>query len=330
MRLTGGTGAAAACGFATATLLVLSGPSARAAEVTLRAPAECVQASTIAEQAGDLLGRPLASVPGVDFEIEIASIPKHGWHLELDLIDKRDPGKPEPPIRRTRQLSADSCTELADAAAVAIAMSVRSMEDARSTEKPTDLSLAAPAVVAQPTPRPATTEATTRPTLRPAVAVALIGEAGALPGAGLGFELDGSLQRGRLRLLALGSLFDSRSKQLDGGTVGEFRLVLGAALACFAPPLGRWTLLGCAGFEIGRLSGQGENVARPSLGAATWEAVRAEVGLSVPLDSKLALVLRGGGAVPRSRPQFVLNETTPVFRPSLVAGRATIGLELGF
>jgi hypothetical protein len=325
-------------------LFALTGRTARGADLSVRAPPQCVEASAIAEQASDLLGRPLASIPDVDFEIEIASLPKHGWHLQLDLIDRRDPGSGEPGIRRTRELSAQSCTELADAAAVAIAMSVRSMEDARGSEASTSRSTAPPQEVRQhlaasPPPGPTTSVAATAPiptseSVRPAIAVALVVDAGALPHAGLGLELGGSVQRRRLRLIALATLFASQQAQLpDGapGQGGDFRLVLGAALACFAPGLGRSTLLGCAGFELGRLSGQGQEVARPVLGTATWAAARAEVGLAVGLGSKLALVLRAGVTVPPSRPpEFVLDGNMPVFRPSRVTGRGTFGLELGF
>jgi hypothetical protein len=62
-------------------LMALAGRAARAAKLSVRAPPQCVESSAIAEQASDLLGRPLASIPDVDFEIEIASLPKHGWHL---------------------------------------------------------------------------------------------------------------------------------------------------------------------------------------------------------------------------------------------------------
>ena len=326
-------------------MFAVAGRAARSAELSVRAPPQCVEASAIAEQASDLLGRPLASIPGVDFEIEIASLPKHGWHLQLDLIDRRDAGDGKPAPRRTRELSAQSCTELADAAAVAIAMSVRSLEDARgaatSTSRATATTEKAPLpIAASPTPGAPAAVAATAPSpdeqsTRPAIAVALVGDAGALPHAGLGLELGGSLQRSRLRLMALATLFGSQQAQVPNATPGEggdFRLVLGAALACFAPRLGRSTLLGCGGFELGRLSGEGEGQGvRPSLGTATWAAARAEVGLAVGLGSRLALVLRAGAAVsPSQPPEFVLDGNVPVFRPSRVTGRGTLGLELGF
>jgi hypothetical protein len=309
-----------------ATIVLISG-TAQAARISVRAPTLCVEASAIAAQAGDLLGRPLASVSDVDFEIEIASTLEHVWRLRLELIDRREPGAGGPRARRTRELSATSCKELADAAAVAIAMSVRSIDDAEAAQNPPVRRPGGAEVVGHPVlPSPSQSQS---PSPRPAIGVALVGDAGALPHAGLGLELDGSLRRNHLRVMVLASLFESQTATLSDGTGGTFRLVLGAALACFAPQFGRSTFLGCGGLEIGRLSGEGLDVARSYLGAAAWEAGRAEVGLAILLGAKVMLVLRGGIAAPLSRPEFVLDGTVPVYRPSRLSERGTIGIELG-
>ena len=48
------------------------------------------------------------------------------------------------------------------------------------------------------------------------------------------------------------------------------------------------------------------------------------------LGGNTALVLTGGVAVPLARPDFVLDESELVYRPSRLTGRFTAGLQIGF
>ena len=102
---------------ATVLAVALAG-RARAAELAVSGSDGCFDVQSVADQVADSLGRPLASVTGVDFEVTLARAPAAAWKLRLDTIDGSE--------RRSRELTADSCVELADAAAVAIAMTVRS------------------------------------------------------------------------------------------------------------------------------------------------------------------------------------------------------------
>jgi hypothetical protein len=155
-------------------------------------------------------------------------------------------------------------------------------------------------------------------------------DTGALPNTGLGLELEGDLQRGSLRLVALATWFGSQDAVGAGDAGGTFQLALGGALACYAPRLGRWTPLACGGFELGRLAGTGLGVARPETGEALWRAVRADLGVTAALGGNTALLLRAGMAVPLSRPAFVLDGSELVYSPARLAGRLTAGLELEF
>jgi hypothetical protein len=313
------------------------GQDGQAAEVHMRAPDGCVEASAVVEQVDGLLGRPLGSVEGVDFEVEIAEGSHRQWRLRLDTIDRADRR------RRTRELSGNSCAELADAAAVTIAMSIKSSESSavgnRTPEKSTtpppeevpSREANLPTVAAQAAaPPPAS--------LRVSVALAVVADAGALPHAGVGLAIEGSLQFRRLRLVGQGALFPSQDTRLPavgggtgGGAGGDFQLAVGAALACVTEGLDRLTVLGCGGGEIGRLSGEGvgANIASSSRDAL-WMAGRAEIGVALPFSPRLAVVLRAGAAVPIRRPTFVLDGNTRVHRPGNVTARASLGVELGF
>lgn len=282
----------------------------------------CLDAQTIADDVADLLGRPLASVTGVDFEVTLARGPAPEWKLRLDTIDAADAGHE----RRSRELTADSCAELTDAAAVAIAMTVRARPPAPA---PTPSSSSSPPPSALPT-------VVTGPRASPAAPVtlagglAVVGDGGALPDPGIGVELGASLRHRWLRATVAGTLFASQVTRATGTTGGEFRLMFVSAQACFTQPVRRTLLLACAGYELGRLSAEGVGVFGPQLGSARWQAPRAELGLSIPVASRVALVARGGVAVPLSRTQFVIEGATPVHRPGSVAVRLALGAELEF
>ena len=102
-------------------VVAVSAGRANAASVTVSDGEGCVDRDAIAEQATEILGQPLGAVTGVDFEVALTRAAGGGWKLRLDTVDQ-GPGD----HRRSRELVAPNCAELADAAAVAIAMTVRS------------------------------------------------------------------------------------------------------------------------------------------------------------------------------------------------------------
>ncbi len=286
---------------------------ARAAALVVSGSNACVDANAIAEQAGELLGRPLDAVAGVDFEVALTRAPAGGWRLRLDTIDAADGG------RRSRALAAANCAELADVAAVGIAMSVRALAEAARPEAPRVPP--APPTVQPPSP-PAAPPVISRPPAAPPPApttfaggLAVVGDAGALPNPGIGVELGAALRHRRVRLAVAGTALASQVTRTAGGAGGEFRLLFGSAQACLPYALGRTTLLGCGGFELGRLSGVGVGIVRPHEGAARWQAARVELGLSFPVAARVALLVRAGGALPLSQTQFVV-DGAPVHRPA--------------
>jgi hypothetical protein len=299
-----------------------------AAELHLQAADSCVERSGIVEQVDELLGRPLASVPGVSFEVEIARAPRGGWRLRLETA----------PAGGAREISAASCAELADAAAVAIAMTIQSMDAPAGARPPPPSRLAASAPSPSPPPPPPADAALSRaapagnsaPRVHPAVALGLVGEAGALPQPTAGVELEAALAFRRVRLALGGTVLVPRERRLSGDQGGSFDLAAGSMLVCLPYDAGSFTVRGCAGFELGYLWGQGVGVSQPRLGGALWEALRGDIGLVLPLGGDLGLVARAGAVAPLSRPQFALDGTVPVHKPSAVTGRVAVGVELGF
>jgi hypothetical protein len=306
---------------------------ARGAALFVDAPESCVDPAALTDEVSDLIGKPLATVAEVDFRVQITETPQHRWRLRLETIQQRaSAGEEIAAVRGTREIEGATCAELAEAASVALAVSVRSIanETAAAAASP-------PAAPATPSPRaPAPTTpsiaraAQPTPAWHPAFVLALATDTGALPNTGLGVDLEAGLRRGSLEIVAFGTWFGSQDTVGAANAGGTFQLALGGALACFAPQRGRWTGLACAGFELGRLAGTGLGVARPETAATFWRAGRADAGVTAALGGNAALVLRVGVAVPWTRPDFVLDGAAPVYQPSRLAGRLTTGLEIGF
>ncbi|HET6149778.1 MAG TPA: hypothetical protein VFH68_19725, partial [Polyangia bacterium] len=314
--------------------------AAGAAEIRFHLPDECGEKRDVVDQAEALLGRPLASVPGVDFEVDIIQTASARWRMRLDTIGVARGSDPTTAARKTRELRAASCAELAEAAATAIALTVRSLEgdgegdrDRKTRSAP---SRSAPPLTVAPTrPSPAPPAIVSRVTsppehLRAALAVGAMGDAGSLPGVGAGLEMSGWVQLRGVRLATSGAVLAPREKRLSDGSGGNFQLAFGAIDVCAPRELGRSTFLLCGGFELGYLWATGIGVNRPRQGGAVWDAARAELGLSVSIGPSMAMVMRGGASVPLSRPDFALGGAIPVHRPSSVAGRAGVDVELAF
>jgi hypothetical protein len=326
------------CGFflfAVVGALVAPVPAAHGAELTVEAPASCVDPEALAEEVGDLVGKPLASVAEVDFRIRIAEAPGGKWRLHLETLQQRTASNSAAVSRGSREIEGATCAELAEAASVAIAVSIRSIGDSATAPEPSRPAAAArdaPAPAPAPLAPPPAISAVARPPApwQPTIALALVTEIGALPDAGLGVEIEGDLQRRSLRLGLLAAWFGSQDKVDAAGAGGTFELALGAALGCFAPRWGRWTGLACGGLELGRLAGTGLGVARPETGASFWRAARADLGLTAAIGRNTAFLLRAGAALPLARPEFVFDGTSLVYRPSRLGGRLTAGVELGF
>jgi hypothetical protein len=315
------------------------GSGARAAELTVTASAACSPKASIEAQVERLTERSLAQVDGVDFELRIERVAAEDWRLTLRMLSRDGTRRP-----RRRELAGASCADVTAAAAVAIAMAIEGRDDAAEDETPVRLPQIAHDGAAQPnatrseTRTPASIEGTLAPAAtseqaawRFAVAAGGALDVGALPALAAGGELELSASSRVLRIAAFGTLFAAQETRVaSSGHGGEFRFALGGALLCAQPRFGRVFVLGCTGFELGRLAAEGRGVNAPDLRGAGWYAVRLEAGPGVELGAGFALLARAGIALPLARPEFVLNGSEVVHRPSAVAGRGLLLLELAF
>jgi hypothetical protein len=296
--------------------------------VHLRAPDDCAQEDDIVAEVDGLIGRPLSEVAGMTFDVEIARDARGRFLLRLQTVKGAE--------TRTREVAGQSCTELANVASVAIAMTIRA--SAASPERNPSGSTESPRRPAAPVRQPvsassgAKAEGDSTLEWRSSITLAAVGDVGALPRAAPGGALELALDAGSLRFVVLGALFATQRADVAGGS-GEFELAFGGVLGCVRRGVKRSTALACLGAEIGRLSGQGLGVSFSQAGSELWLAPRADLGIAVPVVAGILLVLRGGAAAPVFRPTFteyVSGQAIAVHQAARVTARATLGIEVGF
>jgi len=303
-----------------------------AAEVRWLGDESCRRELEVREQVETMTARPVSSVEIADFELNVKSLAQDRWTLELTTVRREDGA------RSTRAIKGATCNEVTDAVAVAIALAIgpkepvsKAMNEPKAAPKPR---LAAPPE--EPAPRARKMPAPQSSlewfaglgggldsSATPSVAL------GAALRLGLGW-LPSNDSQTRLRFELQGALYAPTETSNVGGQAGKFQLFYVAALVCGTKPLVVATLLGCAGYELGQLSGQGVGdavtVSHPS--NTFWSAGRAELGLLVPLATTWRFAGRAGVAVPTTRREFVLDGPDVVFRPAPVSARLGLGVEL--
>jgi hypothetical protein len=304
----------------------------RAAELSWLGPEECANRAYVVEQVQALSRRSLEAAEGLVFAIRVERADA-AWELFLTTRETVD-GQ-----TRERRFHGKTCTEVSDAAAVAIAMTLGENDDStQSSELGQPGAEAEPPRQAEPAEYPVVVSPKGAPETRARsagdsgigglVGAAAVVDVGALPSVALGPEISLGLEWTKLRLVVQGGYLLPNRAELGGGRGGTFDLLFGTLLGCFAQPFGKSTGFGCLGYEIGSMSGEGTGVDDPHLGSALWQAGRFELGASVPVSEALRLVLGLGASVPLDRPEFVLDAGEVVHRPAPVTVRARAGVEL--
>ena len=306
--------------------------SAGAAEVAFDAPSECERTENVRDQIERLIGRPLEAVLGADFTVKVVRSGASAWSATVQVTPR---GSAEEPSART--IIGQNCAEVTAAAAVSIAMTIEQDQGGGDAEQSTLAPNESRATSSVDAPTaPATLVRTPKAPLDSSskskfhVVLALHGlvDAGALPSPSPGAELDVMGGRAGFYAVVFGSLLAPRTAQLEDRKGGEFQLGSVGLLACGQRSLAGFRGRACAGFEWGRMSGEGIGITRPRTESGVYRALRAELGLGWPLGAQLSLVTRGALLAPLAPPRFVLNGTEPVHRPSAFGGRALLGLEL--
>jgi hypothetical protein len=302
----------------------------RAAAVGWSGPADCQRAEAVSGQVERLIGQPLSEIEAPSFEVNVTH-QGDTWKLELVTLTS---GK------STRVLEGPSCVAVTDAAGVAMAMAIRATEsapnDTAAGEPPSETPPPAPPsrgdapLVPEPVGPVATTETPPNDDTRlgPVIGLAAAIDTAALPSPVVGLAARAGLRYSRLRLELDGQAFAPSRLELVNAQSAEFTLFTGALLGCFEGALPSVVVLGCGGYELGRIAGEGgRGVSDPVLGSALWQALRVEAGVELPPAAGMRLTARFGASVPLARPDFQLDGNT-VHRPASMTLRAAVGAML--
>jgi hypothetical protein len=157
-------------------------------------------------------------------------------------------------------------------------------------------------------------------------------DAGSLPAVAAGFGISGALLYGAQRFEIGAVIFPERAGVIGSlpSAGGDVELIAGTTGTCRDLVDGPLEIAPCAALEIGRLSADGFGVSTPGSGAAVWAALKGGgMLLWAPLP-RLGLTARVDVAIPLLKPRFVLDGIGPVHRPSFLAGRGALGVEVLF
>ncbi len=260
------------------------------------------------------------------------------WTLDLGVADDTATG--------VRQLAADNCATLVDAAAFifaqALASSVVPLPPAAVPEPlpspPTSLP-AAPALP-QPAPQPLPPDALAppppealstplvRPRLRGALRLAGGPGGGALPGAGAELGLAAGLLGAswRVELTAHGRL-PVRVPASAPGVGASLAMWAVGARGCGVPRAGPIEFPLCLGAEAGQLLARSFGLDPNGRGAATWAAVTAGPGLMWSPRPWFALTLQLELAIALIRPEFVIAGLGRIHSVGPLQARGLLGVE---
>ena len=262
------------------------------------------------------------------------------WTLDLGVADDTATG--------ARQLAADSCTTLVDAAAFIVAQALdQSVVPLPPAAVPEPLpSLPLPQPVPQPLPPEAIasplaspiaspSEALPPPLTRPRLRGALRAEAGpsggALPGTGaeLGLAVGLLGTSWRVELTAHGRL-PVRVAATAPGVGASLAMWAVGARGCGVPRAGSIEFPLCLGAEAGQLHARSFGLTPEGRGAATWAAVTAGPGLMWSPRPWFALTLQLELAIALIRPEFVIAGLPPLHNVGPLQARGLLGVEFRF
>lgn len=295
----------------------LVGARARAEEparVDLRwsAPAECPSEAQVRAKVERLAGRSLqaAREPPIVVRIDAAQVADDAWTVQIAI---HHPGSVAP---RERRIEGVTCAEVADAAAVAIAIAI--------TPAPPSLAVASPPASAPDRPRSAE--------LRPALRVHGGVDFASLPSPSPGTMVSFVFLFGANRVEIHGSAWlpeegTAATKPTAGGRLS---LLAAGARYCRSFREGTLEIAGCGGLEAGALRGSGFGIAMPASGAAPWIAPGVG-GLGLwNFSQHFALALALDGLVPVVRRDFTIEGLGTIHRPPPITARAFLGMEARF
>ena len=290
-----------------------------------QAPAGCPSRGQVSGEIARLLGGEIRVPQGGD--ITARAVVEHGptWSLAMDTELAGRPGR--------RSLEAASCQDLANAAALIVALMIDPDAVAAHATTPQPVAAPAPPAAEPPAMDPAL-ESKPR-AVEYLLGVHAAGSYGTLPsvdvGVGGGIGIQGRRWRAELR----GSYGLRRDQKAwaasPAGAYGQFNFVAAAFAACINLGPRAFAFGPCADAEFGVTSAQGFGVSQSLPTNTPWSALGAGGYAAISLGHHVSIPLHVDVLAPLRRSEFVFkNEPTRVFQAPAVGVRMSAGIELRF
>lgn len=336
--------ALAAFGFLAASLAGARADAAELLRLSWDAPKGCPSGESVRSAA-------VRNAPASAIALEADAVVSHRDRWTVTLKTRR------PEASGERVLEAASCTALADATAVILALALvppgeeavppppvaaNATAIATATPEPpavttTATATANPAPIppspAEDRPRSSPPKSASKNDGPPALAVGGFAatDATTLPAVALGGGGLIAWTPGALRIEALVSAFGGQSRTVGQSTAGaRFTMTSVGAGACYTVLKTAIELAPCAGGSMHWVSAEGFGATANYDASARWAAVDAGLLARAPLTSWLALRGRVDGLVPLGRPSFEVENEGVVHKPPPFGIRAALGVELNF
>jgi hypothetical protein len=224
-----------------------------------------------------------------------------------------------------RVLSGQDCRQLAEAAALILAMLINPR--AADLEAPSPLPALPPAPPPPPPPPP--------PSPRPGLGVGVdaLLATGVLPGLAEGLSL--RVFYGKGIILVAAQIAGFLPQQVDapvwpGATASFYRLDSSLAACATTPSDRRLGGMLCLGGSVARLHGRSAGIADPGEATSYWIEALVEPSMHVHVTSSLRLRLAGDLRGFGSRPDLAVVGLGSVYRPAAVNFRGALGLDVVF
>ncbi|WP_437643382.1 hypothetical protein [Sorangium sp. So ce362] len=335
--------------------------SARGVELDWIAPGECADRGRVLAEIAQRLGRPSEEngEPTLKARAVVSRNERGPWDLRLTMTLGE--------TTRSRELHSETCAELADAAALIIALAIDPDAANRGIPKaapdtdagPGAISGADPGAGAAPevdaapdaptaaeappaAPPPAGASAPAAPAqraARPSRPLELRGtlrasgvlDTSALPAVAPGASISAGVLIGAVRAEVSGTYFGAQQALVARTTMGgDVHLATGGLRLCYATRYHAFELGPCAGIEVGVMGAASFGAASPGSNRALWIAPHPGAIATFALSDRIRIPLAIDVPFPVTRDRFVLVGIGAVHRSAAATLRASLGVEVRF
>jgi hypothetical protein len=228
-----------------------------------------------------------------------------------------------------RSLTGQDCHELADAAALVLALLI----NPKASLAPEPPAVTAPPPPSPPPAPPADDGAVFDQLARFGLGLDAVVGSGVLPGLATGLTGRGFFQHGRLvvTVRAGGFFAKSATAAVMPGAGASFYLLESALAICARTlPGRRLGAMLCLGPALERLHGRSSGVSTPGDASAFWPCALAEASGHLRLSRRTRLRLAAEARGLGNRPDFAILGLGTVYRPPVVSLRGALGVDVLF